>query len=374
MLEYTPSNSLSSTAADAENPYVTRTTQRAIWFLVGRTAENESVRHIPLHSSPFLIGRRADASLCLASQAVSSRHAELSDDGEKLTLRDLGSTNGTFRNGERVWDCVEVQPDDLIQFADVPFRLQRQLSTSNGETACTNQMDYAMALVQLDKLMTQRVVTPHYQPIVALSGQHVVGYEVLARSTIPGLEMPASMFTAAAQLNLEVQLSQMIRSLAIEQSIGVSRPTHLFLNTHPNEIQDATFVESIREIRRANPAQEITLEIHEQLNIEISTLKQLRDQLRDINVGIAYDDFGVGRARIAALGEVHPDFVKFDISLIRGIDRAPAENQKMVASLVKLIRDMGISTLAEGVETVDEKEFCAEIGFEYGQGFLFGTH
>ena len=87
----------------AGRPEATRQTQ-ALWFLSGQTSEGEAVRHVPIYSFPFRVGRRTDVSLSLAYRTVSSVHAELFERDSTLVLRDLGSTNGTFVNGVRVID------------------------------------------------------------------------------------------------------------------------------------------------------------------------------------------------------------------------------------------------------------------------------
>src|SRR5262245_15270781 len=101
-----------------------------VWFLVGRFVDDDPIRNIPLQSMPIVIGRRQDASLCIASHKISSLHAQLSEVESELVLRDLGSTNGTFVNGKRVEGEVILREDDLIQFADVALRLLREDATS----------------------------------------------------------------------------------------------------------------------------------------------------------------------------------------------------------------------------------------------------
>ena len=65
--------------------------------------------------------------------------------------------------------------------------------------------------------------------------------------------------------------------------------------------------------------------------------------------------------------------LKFDMKLVRGIDIAPKSKRQMVESLVHMTRDLGITPLAEGVETEEEATVCQQLGFELFQGFLFGS-
>ncbi len=71
--------------------------------------------------------------------------------------------------------------------------------------------------------------------------------------------------------------------------------------------------------------------------------------------------------------EAPPDYLKFDMSMIRRIDQAPTERQRMLGSLVKMVRELGIAPLAEGIETAAEASTCRELGFSTAQGFYFGA-
>jgi EAL domain-containing protein (putative c-di-GMP-specific phosphodiesterase class I) len=94
--------------------------------------------------------------------------------------------------------------------------------------------------------------------------------------------------------------------------------------------------------------------------------------LDDLDMRLAYDDFGAGQARLIELVEVPPHVLKFDLSLTQQIDKAPAQRQHMLASLVHMVSDLGIQPLAEGMETASEAATCVQLGFELNQGFYYG--
>ena len=344
----------------------------SIWFLTGQVVEGEGVRHIPIHTSPFRIGRRSDMALSIPYATVSGLHAELIETESGLVLRDLRSTNGTYVNGERVKGERQIQPDDLIQFADVPFRVRRHSADVGGQTVHEDLCDHALALVQFDKLMASRAVIPYYQPIICLKDETSIGFEVLARSEVFGLETPAAMFRAAAQLDLELDLSRMARWEGVRVSMTFETLPHLFVNTHPKEAEDSGLLESIRSIRELSPRQSLTLEIHEAAITNAHAMAELQARLKDLNVGLAFDDFGAGQNRLLELLEIRPDYLKFDMGLIRDIHLAGEQRQSMVQALVKMVEDLGIVSLAEGIEKAEEADFCRQAGFQLAQGYFFG--
>ena len=72
------------------------------------------------------------------------------------------------------------------------------------------------------------------------------------------------------------------------------------------------------------------------------------------------------------LTDLPPDFLKFDLSMVRGLETAPDERRKLTGGLVSMARELGIATIAEGIETTGDAKACRGLGFDYAQGYLFG--
>lgn len=348
------------------------TTATTVWFLVGPLDQGETVRHVPLYTFPFQVGRRQDLALSLPSKAVSGLHAELFEVAGNLVLRDLGSTNGTYLNGQPATTPIPVGEDDLIQFADLAFRVRRQAADNDTRTIREDLCDRAMALVQFDKLMAGRAATPFFQPIVKLGSLEIQAYEVLGRSKLFGLESPYDMFRVAAQLNLEVELSRMLRWEGISAGLALGEAVHLFVNTHPRELTEEGLLDDLAEMRRSYAGPALTLEIHESALTDVAQVARLKTELTALDIRLAYDDFGAGQSRLNELAACPPHYIKFDMSLIRGIDEGNAQRQQLLETLVRMVHDQGVVTLAEGVETAGEHEVCRQLGFALGQGFHYG--
>lgn len=308
----------------------------------------------------------------LNSRAVSSQHAELVVRGGELILIDRQSTNGTYVNGQRVTSEIKLKKEDLVQIADIAFRVRCDENATAIHTISEDVCDQALALVQFDRMMESRLVTPHFQPIVEIDTGVIVGNEVLARSRMFGLETSAAMFSAATRLNMEVELSQMLRWEGVREALSLPTPLRVYLNTHPLELERPDLFDTMRQVRDFASELPLTLEIHEAAITNPQSMRALREKLSDINIQIAYDDFGAGQNRLTELIESPPDVLKFDMSLIRAIDQATSDRQRMVASLVRIVLDLGVTPLAEGIETQAEANACAELGFVLAQGFYFG--
>ena len=208
---------------------------------------------------------------------------------------------------------------------------------------------------------------------MSLPSGTLAGYEALGRGRHPRLpEAPLDLFRIAAGVGAEAELSQLFRETALELVLAKGRFPALFLNVHPSELEKPGLVPAVVEARQKVPHLRLTLEVHEGALADLESVDRLRTQLSRSGVGIAYDDFGAGQARLLELAEVPPHYLKFDMSFVRGIDTAPASRQRLLTSLVSVARDLLVYTVAEGVETAEEADVCMRIGFTHAQGFFFG--
>lgn len=146
----------------------------------------------------------------------------------------------------------------------------------------------------------------------------------------------------------------------------------VFLNTHPVEFGTERLEHSLVTLAADYPSLRFTIEVHESAVTELDQMRRFQSVTRDLGMQLSYDDFGAGQGRLMELVEVPPDVLKFDMQLIRDIDSASPNRQELLRSLVRIAKDSGSTTLAEGVETEGEHQTCVELGFELGQGYLYG--
>ena len=352
------------------------------WYLESFVEGGRQLRRIALEPLPFRVGRLPDLALTLASESVSKEHAEIFLRDSSLYVRDLGSKNGTLVNNEHVTE-KELHEGDILHFAQVEFRVGRQEIDEPEEqglepsTVSLAEMKLPQQFVEgareLPQLLELRQVTSLFQPIVSLPAINPIGYEALGRGRHPRLpEAPLELFEVAKGVGAEAELSQLFREKALELVLSRTRFPALFVNVHAAELKRPGLVPAVTEARQRAPQLRLTLEVHERALDDLESIDRLCTQLRQSRIGMAYDDFGAGQARLLELAEVPPDFLKFDMSFIRGIDAAPVSRRSLLTSLVSVARDLLVQTVAEGVETAAEADACMRIGFTHAQGFFFG--
>ncbi len=352
------------------------------WSLVGCLPPGKTLVETAIVLPTVKIGRLSNSDLCLKSQRVSGEHAELLFIGETLFIRDLNSTNGTFLNRKRVTQPTPVAAGDHIELADMEFRVQYQAPVPKRDESTYAEfkktvkdlvaIDADWILSQFKDLVSQRRVTPFYQVILDFQQERVVGYEALARSDMAGLENPGKMFQTAELVQQEVDLSVLCRERAIELAHKLELHAPIFVNTHQHEEMDQDVLPSLRRSMRRFPDVSVVVEFHEKTIQSPSTMLEYKAKLKEIGVKVAYDDFGAGQSRLLELMKAPPDYLKFDRCLIQDVHQANPYQHRMLKSLVDTAHDVGIVTLAEGIEVQEEAEICREIGFDLAQGFFFG--
>jgi EAL domain-containing protein (putative c-di-GMP-specific phosphodiesterase class I) len=338
-----------------------------VWQLEGVGAEG-SPWVVAVTATPFRVGRRGDCQLCLSEESISRHHAELYLQSDVLHIADLGSTNGTFVNGQRLQAGYSwpLQAGDELHFAGVKFRIG-QTGGTQGHTVCR---DFHVDTFRV--MLETKAVTPVYQPLVRFSDGRVMGYELLGRIRFPGLpEMPGPIFRIARRLGKETELSALFRDMGVEQAARSGYRGPMFFNTLPVELQSPELPAALIRLRRQAPEIRLGLEVHENTVTDVPTIRTLKHFLNEQGIDLVYDDFGSGQARLVEIIKAPPDCLKFDIALIHDIHKS-AGLQTMVSALVRTCRDAGIVTLAEGIEKAEEAEVCRQMGFDLAQGFYFG--
>lgn len=208
------------------------------------------------------------------------------------------------------------------------------------------------------------------QPIVESHSGEVVAYEALMRSEHAVLGTPPAVLDAAARLGRQFEVDRAVRGLAADLLPRLDPDVVLFVNLMPESLADPQLTSDENPLAPWGPR--VVWEITERVGLEgIPNLEQQLGALRSNGALIALDDLGAGYAGLNSFAELQPDIVKFDMELIRDIDRSPTRS-KLVSSMIRLCRDLEIRTVAEGIETPEERQTVVSLGCDLLQGYLLG--
>jgi EAL domain-containing protein (putative c-di-GMP-specific phosphodiesterase class I) len=228
----------------------------------------------------------------------------------------------------------------------------------------------------LEQIILRENLSTVYEPIIELADHTLIGYEALTRGPVgTGLESPQKLFSVAYRTHLEYELDSLCRRLALQNAAGIEPGDKLFLNILPTSIHDPDFGEMrIREVleRIGLAPQNLVLEISEREAISnFQIFREAIGHFSRLGFGIALDDIGSGYSSLEAALELSPDYLKIDMSLVRGIDDN-VPKQELLRGLQGLAEKLHAVVIAEGIETEDELEAIRELGIKAGQGYAIG--
>jgi EAL domain-containing protein (putative c-di-GMP-specific phosphodiesterase class I) len=207
-----------------------------------------------------------------------------------------------------------------------------------------------------------------YQPIIRTRDGTVFGWEALLRTREPAVAGPIQFIEMAEQLGRVRELSRSVRSLVC-RAAKHARGRVFFINLHPDDLRDDDLFDPAAPLSVL--ASDIVLEITERSPLgDIPDVKDRVGRLRALGFRVAVDDLGTGYSGLTSIATLEPEFVKLDRSLLTGID-GELTKRRLVGSIASLSREMGISVVAEGVETEAERRVAAELGCDLMQGFFF---
>lgn len=239
-------------------------------------------------------------------------------------------------------------------------------SRSRADSGRPERIERLRSVIEADD------VTALLQPIFNLQTMDVIGYQALARGPEASeYEYPDKLFTVAYDTELVTRLEQLCRNRALESAALVPEGRLLFLKIEPRAIGDPR----LREFASAPgadaiDASRVVLEITERRAIgDFVSFRATLDLLRAFGFSVAVDDAGAGYGSLQCLADVRPDWLKVDMSLVRGCDTDDVR-YSLVESLKRFADAAGSKLVAEGIETEAELQALRKMGVVFGQGSL----
>lgn len=210
-----------------------------------------------------------------------------------------------------------------------------------------------------------------FQPIVDVQHHTVFAHEALVRG--PNGEGAVTVLAQVNELN-RYRFDQACRVKAIKSASELGIAEAISINFLPNAIYKPELcIRTTLEAARVHdfPLERIIFEVTEGERIEDGPwFAEILREYKRCGFKTAIDDFGAGYAGLKLLSDFQPDIIKLDMDLVRGVDQDKAR-QAIVRSMVALCVDMQIQLVAEGIETVAERNFLQDAGIRLMQGYLF---
>ncbi len=221
----------------------------------------------------------------------------------------------------------------------------------------------------------------HFQPKLRLSDGKVVGLEALLRWQHPelGTVRPDKFIAIAEDTGMIVEIGEWVIEQAcaelarLRASFRGSSEICMSVNVSARQLRSETLMDTIAQalLRHRVPPDALCLELTESILMEnLEFVSGQLDAIRDCGTRISIDDFGTGYSSLAYLSKLSVDELKIDRSFVKelGEDQSAAS---LIQAVVFIASSLGITTVAEGVETVAQAEMVAELGCTEVQGFLF---
>ncbi|HLL11802.1 MAG TPA: EAL domain-containing protein [Rubrivivax sp.] len=219
-----------------------------------------------------------------------------------------------------------------------------------------------------------------YQPVVDLPSEAMVGVEALVRWRHPlrGLVAPVEFIGVAEECGLIDAVGSVVLRKACTQfmqwqrTMGSAAPRQLAVNLSRAQLERVGLVDEVRDVLHDlnMPAQMLQLEVTESLAAQDERVQTTLRELKKLGVRLALDDFGTGYSSLACLHQMPVDTVKVDRSFVKHAETVEY-HRVLIEATIRVARTLGMTTVAEGIETRGQAELMRELECDRGQGYLF---
>ena len=263
---------------------------------------------------------------------------------------------------------------DVKHAGRAAFRFHRpRPAQADARSRSRMHLDHAMR-----QALAQGRLRLHYQPQIGIGSGAIVGAEALIRWRDPELGeiSPGEFIPVAEETGFIVPIGEWVLRQAVKQAAawqGSGMPTVVSVNVSALQFQQPGFVDGVASVlREAGLAAEwLELELTESILVQDAQDAMLRLQaLAQLGVKLAIDDFGTGYSSLAYLKRFPIGRLKIDRSFISGLP-ADESDAGIVRAIISMGRALRLEIIAEGVETVAQRDFLQEAGCDLYQGFLY---
>ncbi|HEY0845574.1 MAG TPA: EAL domain-containing protein [Noviherbaspirillum sp.] len=278
-----------------------------------------------------------------------------------------------------------MEPEDLVRNADQAMYVAKNAGRNQFRFFTRSMQEHALRRIrligELREALPRQQLQVHFQPIMELTTGKVTKGEALLRWQHPekGLLQPSEFIGLAEESGLISEIGNWVFMHAAAWSKRWTELTgtlfQISVNKSPVQFmaQKHTMNWGSHLRKHGMPWNSMSIEITE--GLLFNTSASIADQLlglRDAGIQVAIDDFGTGYSSMSYLKKFDVDYLKIDQSFVRGT--APESTSRTIAeTIIVMAHKLGLKVIAEGIETEEQRQWLAQAGCDYGQGFLFST-
>lgn len=329
---------------------------------------------------PFVLGRSDTADLQIHSHRVSREHAVLVHEDREYRVRDLGSTNGTFVNGQRVEETV-LDHGDMLTIGDVEFTflcgrsetfartVTQAIDPGGREPRGSRRPDVLWQARRLQESMLQGCVRNRYDSIVQLSDGSIFAYEAGDDAACAPAEAGQCERTAAWPV--AARWRQLQRIAAVEDVWAYPGAPRIFVRVEPVDLDRRELPDWLACLR-PEPAEggRVVVVLPWAAIRGGERAVALLGRLREVGTAVALDGYAGEAGDLPASMPGPLDFVKLAGPLVRGLEQS-SERQRSIQAAVRAGQQGGWKIIATGIRAKEERKLCEELGCTLGQGPLF---
>ena len=277
------------------------------------------------------------------------------------------------------------QPADILRDVDLAMYRAKALGRGRYEVFDVAMRERALTLLELESDLRRALECKefflHYQPILSLATNRIVGFEALVRWQHPdrGVVAPAEFIPMAEETGLIIPMGHWVLYEACHQlrewqtAFPMNPPLTVSVNLSVKQFMQADLIERISAVlaQLGLDTGSLKLELTESIIVEdAEAIKATLSKLRALGIQVQIDDFGTGYSSLSYLQHLPIDTLKIDRTFVSRIG-SEGNGSEIVQTILTLAHDLGMKVVAEGVETRDQLTKLQGLHCEYGQGYLW---
>lgn len=281
--------------------------------------------------------------------------------------------------------CDYESATHLLRDADTAMYRAKSRGRARYEIFDTVMHAQALERLHLEHDLRQAIARKefilHYQPIIQLKTGKITGFEALIRWQHPteGIKLPIDLIPIAEETGLITSIDYWVLRQACQQlsewqaTYPQAINLYMSVNLSAQDLRDDRLLHEIQSVLQATKIEpcSLTLEITESMLVDNTDLTiQLLTEINEQGIQISIDDFGTGYSSLSYLHKLPVNNLKVDGSFVRQIT-TESTNYQIVNTIIALNNQLGLKAIAEGIETHEQLDLLSQLGYQYGQGYLF---